>query len=361
VTRIGRYILAAFLKPLAAGTGALMVLVMLGDLFERLDKFFAGKASPRLVAEYLLALLPLRMTDILPVAALLAALLSLGELSNRKELIAAMGGGIHPWRCVRSLLWTGVLLSLFCLGLGEYVTPPAARRAKQIWNSDVRHITSRRTTRFEGVTVAGRGGLFYSASVLDLETGTLEDVTLDVTQAGRPLSQVQAPLAEWREDRWVFRDGVQRFYDGDGLILTAQKPFKTLEVKTKESPEKLAPPEEDTDALGYVALKRHVQNLKTLGVPTRKLEVEMYMKLALPWANFIVLLLGIPFAFQKTGGKVKAVGFALGVAFFYFGMMQVGRAVGQKTWCPAWLGAWMTNILFLVAGSGLFLRMRKLA
>ena len=157
MTKLGRYILAAFLRPLMAGTGALVVLVMLGDLFERLDKFFVGKASPRLVAEHLLALLPLRMTDILPVAALLAALLSLGELSQRKELIAAMGGGIHPWRCVRSLLWSGVLLSLFCLGLGEYVTPPAARRAREIWNDDVRHITTRRETQFEGVTAAGRG------------------------------------------------------------------------------------------------------------------------------------------------------------------------------------------------------------
>jgi lipopolysaccharide export system permease protein len=85
------------------------------------------------------------------------------------------------------------------------------------------------------------------------------------------------------------------------------------------------------------------------------------MKLALPWANLIVLILGIPFAFQKSGGKVKAVGFALGVAFFYFGLMQVGRAVGQKTWCAPWLGAWMTNLVFLGVGGWMFLRMRKLA
>ena len=189
----------------------------------------------------------------------------------------------------------------------------------------------------------------------------MEDVVLDRTSNGRPHSQIQAPVAEWRGDRWAFLDGVERIYDATGLVLVKQRPFKVMEVKTAETPADLAPPEDDTDSMSYISLKRRIQGLKALGIPTRRLEVELHLKLALPWANLIVLLLGIPFAFQKTGGKVKAVGFALGVAFLYFGLMQVGRAVGQKLWCPPWLGAWMTNIFFLAVGGTMFLRMRKLS
>jgi lipopolysaccharide export system permease protein len=359
--RLTRYFLAAYLHPLLAGAGALTVLVMMADLMERLDKFITGKTDPRLVLEYLLALLPLRLIEIMPVAALLAALFSLGGLSHRKEVTAAVSGGIHPWRCVRPLVLAGVALSLLCLALGEYVTPGAARRASEIWNADVRHVDRDRPRQYSGITAVGHDGVFYSIGKLDIEEGWMEDVVLDWARDGRPVSQLQAQRAEWQGDRWTFRHGVERFFGPDGLTLARQAPFVFKEMRTRMSPKDLAPPEERTDALSYMALKRHVRRLKALGVPTRKLEVEMHLKLALPWANLIVLLLGIPFAFQKEGGRVKAVGFALGVAFFYFGLMQVGRALGQKPWCAPWLGAWMTNILFGLMGGWMFLRMRKLS
>lgn len=359
--RLTRYFLAAYLAPLAAAAGALVVLVMMADLMERLDKFITGKTDPHLVLEYLFALVPLRLVEILPVAALLATIFSLGALSHRKEITAAVSGGVHPWRCVRPLLWTGFCLSLLCLGLGEYVIPAAARRSQQIWNEDVRHVDLDRKTRYHDLTAVGRDGMFFTAATLDVEESVLENVILDWTRDGRPQSQIHAPRADWQGDRWVFRNGMERFFTPDGLGLASQKPFTYREVRTRMSPLDLAPVEERTDNLGYKPLKRHVRRLKALGVPTRKLEVEMHMKLAIPWANFIVVLLGIPFAFQKEGGKVKAVGFALGVAFFYFGMLQVGRALGQKPWCPPWLGAWMTNILFATTGGWMFLRMRKLS
>jgi lipopolysaccharide export system permease protein len=357
--KLSLYVLAAFLRPLAAGAGALVSLVMMADLMERLDKFITGGSTPMLVVEYLLALIPLRLMQILPVAALLAALLSLGGLSDRKEYIAAMGGGVHPWRFVRPILWAGAALALLCLAVGEYVTPAAARKARRIWSEDVRHDT--RQTRFQNVTAAGDEGIFYSVGEMDTAEGWMEDVVVDRTQEGRPLSQIHAARADWLGNRWALRNGVERTFGPDGLTLAKQKRFILKEMKTHEGPADLVPPQEDTDALGYMPLKRHIRRLKALGQPTRRLEVDLHMKLALPWANLVVLLLGIPLALQKEGGKVKAVGFALAAAFLYFGLMQVGRALGQKPWCAPWVGAWMANLFFLTTGGFMYSRMRRLS
>ena len=357
--RLTRYFLTAYLGPLFASAGALVILVLMADLMERLDDFIAGKVPAKLAAEYLLALIPLRLTEILPVAAMLAALLSLGNLSRRKELVAAMSGGVHPWRCVRPILWVGFALSLLCLGMGEYVSPAASRITRKIWAENVRHLSFQRRVRYDNLTAAGTGGLFYSVGTLDTEKGRMEDVLVDRSEAGRPASQIRAATADWRKDRWVFSNGVVRTFKTDGVEISSQRKFASLEMKSRESPKDLVPPEENTESLGYQSLKRHIRRLKNLGVPTRELEVDLYGKLALPWANLIVLLLGIPFAFQKNDGKVKAVGFALGVSFFYFGLMQVGRALGQKPWCPPWLGSWMADMIFGVVGTWMFVRMRK--
>lgn len=360
MTKITRYFLTEFLRPLFLSFGALAVLVMVSELLERMDKFIAGKAGAALVAQYLVATLPIRTVELFPIAALLAALFSLGNLSRRQEITAAMSGGIHPWKCAQPLLLCGMVLSLFSWGLSEWVVPPASRRARRLWNDRIRHLTSPRQTQFDNLTVAGENGTLYSIRRLDTVGGTMENIVVDRTAGGRPAGQVQAKSAQW-EDGWVFREGVERTYGPDGVSLGRQESFTERRVDLPERPQDLVPQDPDTDEMNYKQLKRHLRRLKILGIPTRRLEVELHVKAAFPWANIIVLLLGIPFAFRKAGGKVKAVGFALGVAFFYFGLLQVGRALGQKPWCPPLLGAWLANGVFLAAGGWLFLRMRKLS
>ncbi|MBP8004796.1 MAG: LptF/LptG family permease [Elusimicrobia bacterium] len=117
MTRLGRYVLKSFLKPLLFSYGAMTLLVLMAELMERLDKIIAGKADLGVIARYLLALWPVRSLELLPVAALLAILLSLGQLSRRMEITAAMSGGVHPWKLTAPLLSMGVVLSLFSLGL----------------------------------------------------------------------------------------------------------------------------------------------------------------------------------------------------------------------------------------------------
>jgi lipopolysaccharide export system permease protein len=361
VSLISKYILKAFVRPLGAAVGALILLVMMADLMERLDKFIAAKTPPALVIEYIFALVPLRLVEILPVAALLAVLFAIGSLSRHKEIIASMAGGVHPWRCARPLVWSGFILSIACGLLGEFVNPAAGRRAKEIWNADIRGLTQTRRTRFDSVTATGEGGVLYSIAALDTEQGWMENAVVDIPRDGRPARQIQAARADWKQGLWVFQNGVTRLYDDDGIGLRRVTPFLELEEPLKESPADIVPREDDTSVLGVKALRRHIRRLKFLGLPTRRLEVERHMKLALPWASLIVMLLGIPLAFEKTGGKVKAVASALGVAFLYFGLMQVGRALGQKPWCPPWAGAWTANIVFLTISARLFQRMRRLA
>lgn len=361
MTRITRYFLTAYLKPLLFSYAALAVLVLVSELMEHLDKFIAGKAGVLLVAQYLALLLPTRTVEILPVAALLAALFSLGNLSHNKEVTAAMSGGIHPWKCVQPLLVVGFVLSVFSWGLGESVVPYTTAQAKRLWSEDIRHIMSQRPTRFENLTVAGEGSVFYSIGLLDTEAGRMENVVVDFQENGRPARQIEAKSAEWRDGVWIFGNGVERTFTEGGLEVGSQTLFEEYRPPLKEKPLDMVPREPDPEEMSYKQFNRHLRRLRVLGIPTRRQEVDLHTKLAFPWASFIVLLFGIPFAFQKAGGKVKAIGFALATAFVYFGLMQVGRALGQKPWCPPLLGAWLANLVFLAVGGWMFWRMKKLS
>jgi lipopolysaccharide export system permease protein len=243
--------------------------------------------------------------------------------------------------------------------LGEAVAPWANREAKRLWNEDVRRLTAPRSRKYENVTVAGKG-VFYAIGLLDIDGQILKDVVIDLSEEGRPHTQWQAKDAFWTPQGWKLKDGVERIYSPDGLTIQRQKPFKEKNSRRREKPADLLPQEPDTDEMNRSSLARHIERLQLLGVPTHKLEVELHMKGALPWANLIVILIGVPFAFNKRGGKVKAIGLALAVAFSYFGLMQVGRALGQKPWCPPFVGAWLANLMFLAIGLRSYWKMKSL-
>lgn len=85
--------------------------------------------------------------------------------------------------------------------------------------------------------------------------------------------------------------------------LDRQTPFKEKQTGLKEKPADLVPKDLEPEEMNLRELGQHIRRLKILGIETRKAEVERYMKTALPWSNLIILLLGIPFAFNKKGGS----------------------------------------------------------
>jgi lipopolysaccharide export system permease protein len=359
--RLTSYFLAEFLRPLGFSYAALIILVLVAELFDHLDKFIAGKSSFRLVVEYLLALLPLRTMEVLPIAGLLATIFCLSNFSRHQEITAAMSGGIHPWRTVRPIIVCGIILSALSLAVGEWVAPQASRHATTLWKMRIRQLASFERSKFDDVSISGAGGVFYAIKTLDVNANRVEDISIDIMRSGRPALHIFAAEGLWAENRWHLKNGFERAYDARGLALGSVKPFDNRLVDLLEKPEDMRPQDAEAEEVSYKQLKRLIRRLKALGVSTKKHEVELHMKLAIPWANLIILLLGIPLAFGKKGTKAKAIAFALIIAFLYFGLMQVGRALGQKEGFSPILGAWLANIVFFILGGSLFLRMRKLS
>jgi lipopolysaccharide export system permease protein len=84
------------------------------------------------------------------------------------------------------------------------------------------------------------------------------------------------------------------------------------------------------------------------------------MKLAFPFACFVVTFLGIPLALQGKGSPAIGIAAGLVLTLFYLGFMQFGKAMAQRL-IPPWAGAWLGNFVFLCIGLYLWWRMRRSA
>jgi lipopolysaccharide export system permease protein len=93
---------------------------------------------------------------------------------------------------------------------------------------------------------------------------------------------------------------------------------------------------------------------------TAKEYVELYLKISFPFANFIIIILGIPLAAnpRRSGGTV-GFGLSITISFIYFVILRAGQSFGYNSSLPPLLAATIGNIIFLIIGLLMFIKTRK--
>jgi lipopolysaccharide export system permease protein len=106
-------------------------------------------------------------------------------------------------------------------------------------------------------------------------------------------------------------------------------------------------------------MRRKIKNLMRNGYDAHYLKIDYQKRFALPLANLIVVLLGLPFALEcRRGGLIIGFGLSLTAALLYYGAFQVSLALGRGGFFPAFVAAWLANLVFLAIGTALTMRAR---
>lgn len=357
---LNRYVLKQFVRPFIASFAALCVLIVVSQLFEQLDRFLAEGVNLRHVIGFLLTSLPIEAIQVLPVACLLATLFVVGTLARTREYIAGLAGGIPPEKFLGGILAAGFFLSVVSLIANETIVPPATLYASRVYREKIRRLGEWHQSVYADLFVAGAEGRLWNAKRFDERSGDMTRVIVDSFQDGKLGMQVDAESALWEGGQWTFFNGITRTFAPDNSTIVEIKPFEKLALPFHENPSDMVTQEPRAEEMNYETLKRHIRRLSSLGVPVRKLQVELLMKLSTPFACFVVTFLGIPLAMKGRGNR--AIGIATGVALtlIYLAFIQVGKALAQR-FVPPILGAWLSNILFLAVGTYLWIRLRRTA
>ena len=127
-----RYLFRSTLLRLGLALPALCLLIMAFDLGDQGRRLARGLGwAPVLLAS--LHHLPLYAVQVLPVALVLALILTLSGMSQRGELEAMACAGLSTRRLAFTLLLTGLMATSLALILGELVVPPLERRADTLY------------------------------------------------------------------------------------------------------------------------------------------------------------------------------------------------------------------------------------
>jgi len=150
VRLLSRYVRRHFLGYLGGGLAACAGLLLLVDLFDRIDTFI-GRQVLWIDAIYYLALkLPWMVYQMMPAACLLASVVTFSTLNKHHETIAIRAHGISPLRLTRPLFVVGGIVCLLLLMAQEYLLPYTNQAYNLIWRTRIQRVkTDRRLGLFK--------------------------------------------------------------------------------------------------------------------------------------------------------------------------------------------------------------------
>ena len=351
---VARHVAGEFLRIFALALVTFVTIYIIVDFFDRFDGFLRHEAPPGAMIRYFLFKLPLVVTQVTPFAVLAGALVGLGLLARHNEFVALRACGVSLWQVAAPLLAVAAAISVGVFVWNETLVPESARRWHAIENLEIkkRGVASVFTGR--DVWYHGRAG-FYNINRVAPRRGALYGLT--VYQLGpdfRLRRLIEANAALWDTDRWQLVGAHTREFGAGGVRETPREPDDfTLPETLADFQVVSVEPEE----FSYAMLHRQITDLRRKGVDVSESWVDLDLKLALPAASIMMMLLAVPLAFRGTRVTSLAGGIGLGFAlgFAYFVVLAFTRALGQSHALPAAAAAWSANALFGLIGGYLVL------
>ncbi len=356
---LDRYVGALYARIFVLAAAGLAGLFYVSTFLDLSDKVFKSQASWGMLAAYLWYISPQYLYYVLPMAVLLAALVSIGLLTKNSELVVMKACGISLYRVsVPMVVGAGVAGALLFV-LDHSVLGPANRQAEAI-----RHVM--RGGSPETFDVLNRqwmtspAGDIYHFNAFDARTQELRG--LEVFAFSRPdrLSRrIYADRATFSApgDRWLAQHGWVREFDADG----GTSSYHTIEAE----PLALAPVSyfatnrPEPQFMSYSQLRNYVGDLRASGFDVSELRVALERKLSFPFVTIIMTLIAVPFAVTTgRGGAMFGIAAGIGLAIAYWVAISVFAALGAGGVITPLLAAWAPNVIFGSAASYLLLTVR---
>jgi len=319
---------------------ALAVLVTLGALFLFISQQSDVGVGNYNAGEALLFTffnLPEQAFELLPIAAMIGALMGLGNLAAGSELVVTRASGVSVWRTAWPVGLAGLTMALAMYGLGEYVAPPMAQWAKR----------EKSTAKLADISFAGSSGAWVKDGnlILRVQTGEVDQAFGGVSLFeldGNRLKSVKraARISVAEPGRWRLHDvATTRFTDDRVESEVVPEMIMTSSV----NPDFLGLAATDPDLLTLRGLASYIDHLRRNSLGTAAYEISYWSRVARLFAVIVVTLLALPFVFgplRTTGAGARTViGVLLGVVFFVItGMVEKGgQLFGANPVLVGWL------------------------
>ena len=370
-----RYLFRELLTPLAYCLGGFLVFWVAYFFFSEIDTMQEHQLRLFDCAEYAAAMMPGFLILVLPIALLLALLYALTQHSRHHELTALRAAGVSLWRLCAPYFIVGIAAGGIYFLINEVVVPRCANWTEEILSRHVQlENNPKAKTHFTKIGFrTAHANRIWQIGEYDAVTHIMLNPNVTWMTADGSWRALNAARAGRTNNVWIFSNAkmfAQVGTNGNLVSLFSQPTNLIAMPEFDETPRQILSNIKMSDSQTVRGSRSADIPLKDLreylklhpDLPrddANALRTKLYERLSLPWTCLVVVFIAIPFGAQ-SGRRNLFFGVAgsIFICFAYFVLQQVSLAFGMNGILPAWLAAWLPNLLFATAGTILIVRTR---
>jgi len=346
MTVIHRYIVSTFLKYFAIVLVMVVAIYLAIHFFSRVDRFISSPVSGYDTFLYFMYKIPEIISQIMPIAVLLAVLIVFGLMSRNNEIIALKSGGISMFYLLKPIFVLGVVFSAVLFIFSEVAVPVSIARANDI-DAQRRGGDRRSASSAEkDIWIRHADGLAHVRH-LNPREGTIFGVSLYFLDDHYNLTRrLDAREAAYADGKWHFREAVMQNLENPEDIQVEYRNEATLALKLE--PSDFQREAVDSEEMNVISLYRYIQRVEREGYDAREHRVDFFAKTAFPLICLIIAFMGACIALLGKTRDSMATGFAYGIilAFAYWTVYSFSLSMGYGGLLPPLVAAWSANILY---------------
>lgn len=360
-----RYLLRQYLPPVAYCLVGFSMVFVVFDLFDHFSKFMKAKTPVLHAVWYYTALLAPTLEYLAPAALLLATLYTLWLLTRNNELTALRASGVSIYRITLPFLLVGLVFSIGVALVKELIAPQAAQWAEDFKHNNLRVMEHK--VLIHKAYYNSHTRREWLVEQIDLKNPQVL-IGVSISQErddGTRISTVMADEARWLDGAWWLFDAAIQNYttndNPDGIAMEVEGSELGMRYpELTERPEDFLIELREWEFLSSLDMWRFLQAHPNLSEEAEAQRLyDLHSRIAIPWACFIVTLFGVP-AGIRHGRQSAMTGIIVGIACFFgfYALIQIGLFLGRRMILAPWLAAWLSHIIFVLAGLLLLKRLR---
>lgn len=356
--KLDLYIIKKFLGTFFFILTLLMIIASIFDVSEKIDDFIESAAPLNAILfDYYVNFFIHYGNLFSPLLIFISVIWFTGKMAHQTEIVAILSGGVSFQRFLLPYFVSATILALLSLYLNHYQLP-VANKARLQFEED--YIRNKFTISDKNLHREIELGTIIYFESFNYQRSFGYHFSMEKWENGKLTFKLLSDKASTDStNHWIIDNYYIRTYD-ENLKETIRS-GRQMDTIIPFTPADLGQRNTVASALTTPELNDFIKREKLKGsdqVPFY--ELEKHQRTSLPFATYILTLIGVSIASRKVRGGIGlhiALGFTIAIIYIFF--MKLSAVAATNSGLDPLIAVWIPNILFLGLGAYIYQKAPK--
>ena len=356
MNQITKYLNKEFFINIVMIMFGLIALFSFFDFIREINDLGKGGYGLIQVINYVLLSMPGHVYEIIPLAVLIGAMYTVGELSQNSEFTVMRSSGLSIKKIASSLLYVGLLFSFLTFVIGDLISPNSEKNAQQLKIISTDSLVSQ---EFKSGFWIKDGKSFVNIENV-LPDSSLEDIHIyEFDKNFKLRTIVNAKKGIFQDGQWKLNN-ISLTTLGEGKVILTN--IENGNWKSLIRPEMMNALIISPEKMSTINLAKFINYLQLNNQKVTRYEIALWEKLIHPIMPLVMLIFAVPFEFlqERSGGKYLKMFLGIVIGISYQILNTMIRQLGLlNDWQP-FMSSLIPTIIFLSIALYLIFKIERL-